>query len=98
LLDQISYVASPDVFCCPRRQWLDRTRQAVTDWALDPPAAPVVVLRWDAYSAAMTRETEADIPDLRSKALSLAGAPSPAEMCRRLDLILGNIGDSCTDE
>jgi hypothetical protein len=98
LVDRISYVAAPDVFCCPRRQWLDQTRRAVTAWSLDPRAGPVTVLRWDSYSAAMIRETEADLPDLRGKVLSLVEAPTPAEMCRRLDLLLGNIGDSCTDE
>jgi hypothetical protein len=98
LLDRISYVAAPDVFCCPRRQWLDQTRRAITAWSLDPRAGPVAVLRWDSYSAAMIRETEADLPDLRGKVLSLVEAPTPAEMCRRLNLLLGNIGDSCTDE
>lgn len=98
LPDRISYVAAPDIFCCPRRQWLDHTRRAVADWSLHPRPGPVLVLRWDSYSAAMIRETEADLPDLRGKVLSLAEAPTPAEMCRRLNLILGNIGDSCTDE
>ena len=56
------------------------------------------MLRWDSYSAAMTRETETNLPDLRGKVLALAEAPTPAEMCRRLNLMLGNIGDSCTDE
>ena len=98
LLDRIGYVAAPDVFCCPRRQWLDQTRRAVTDWSLDPGAGPVLVLRWNSYSAAMIRETEADLPDLRGKVLSLAEAPTPAEMCRRLNLVLGNIGASCTDQ
>src|SRR5262249_5092077 len=98
LLERFNYVAAPDVYCCPRSQWLERTRRAVADWSARREAGPTLVLRWDAYSGALKRETEQERPGLRQVVLTLAGAPTPSEMCRRLDAILGNIADSCTDE
>jgi hypothetical protein len=96
--ERVEYVAAPDVFCCPRQQWLARTRRAVADWSARSESAPALVLRWDAYSGALTRETEQERPRLRGEVLALAEAPTPSEMCQRLDAILGNIADSCTDE
>jgi hypothetical protein len=95
MAERVVLVTPPDVFCCPRDQWIAANRQAVMSWAGRAERPPAAVLRWDAGGGNLDRWTDRDDPELREKLLAVAGATTFRAMCERLDVILGYLTESC---
>ena len=60
------FVISPWLLHCCRSQWLDDTRRTLRSWQDSHSQSPVIVLRWDADTGALSRITDHEYPALRS--------------------------------
>jgi len=57
---------SPWLLHCCRNQWVDDTRRTLQTWQDRHGDAPVIVLRWDGDTGALSRITDREYPALRS--------------------------------
>jgi hypothetical protein len=92
LTDHAFAIMPPNVYCCPRQQWLVHTRRAVASWAALPEQPPAVAMVWAASTGALARQTEADNPALRPRLLRLSTARTPTEGCEMLIEVLDAVG------
>lgn len=60
------FMISPWLLHCCRNQWVDDTRRTLQTWQSRHADAPVIVLRWDETSGALSRITDREYPALRS--------------------------------
>jgi hypothetical protein len=98
LVERVIVIEPPDVYCCPRDQWLGRTRRALAAWLSRSDQPPVIMLRWDVVSGALSRKSELDDEQFRGQVAALAEAETFSAMCRRLEALVGDLGGSCDPE
>jgi hypothetical protein len=60
------FLISPWLLHCCRNQWVDDTRRILQTWQDQHTGAPVIVLRWDGDTGALSRITDREYPALRS--------------------------------
>jgi heme/copper-type cytochrome/quinol oxidase subunit 2 len=60
------FMVSPWLLHCCRNQWVDDTRRTLQAWQRRDPHAPVIVLRWDGDTGALSRITDREYPALKS--------------------------------
>jgi hypothetical protein len=78
------------VHCCERK-WLDRTRRAIDRWSKQTDRPPVVAMRWDAATGALTRQSDRADGRLRDQILGLSAASNNEEADKTLSTILSRM-------
>ena len=59
-------IVTPQVLHCCRAQWFDDTRRILGDWQARNAGAPIVLMRWDPETGALSTLTDREYPALRS--------------------------------
>jgi hypothetical protein len=59
-------IVTPSLLHCCRAQWYEDTRRLLRDWQARHGAAPIVVMRWDAETGALSTLSDREYPALRS--------------------------------
>ena len=59
-------IVTPWLLHCCRGQWYDDTRRILADWDAHHGQAPIVVMRWDPDTGALSRLSDREYPALRS--------------------------------
>jgi len=59
-------IVTPWLLHCCRGQWYDDTKRILTDWESHHDRAPIVVMRWDQDTGALSRLNDREYPALRS--------------------------------
>jgi hypothetical protein len=95
LAERVVLIEPPDVYCCTRDQWFNRTRQALAAWLGHSDRPPAIMLRWDVVSGALDGKSDLEDSGLRIHVAALAEAPTYDDMCRSLEVLVGDLGDSC---
>jgi hypothetical protein len=65
-LTERAFIVTPWLLHCCRSRWFDDTRRILHDWDARHTRAPIVVLRWDRESGALSRATDREYPALRT--------------------------------
>jgi hypothetical protein len=65
-LTERAFIVTPWLLHCCRSQWFDDTRRILKAWDARHAAAPIVVLRWDPETGALSRATDREYPALRT--------------------------------
>jgi hypothetical protein len=63
-----AFIVTPWLLHCCRGQWFDDTRRILRDWNARHGRAPIVVLRWNQETGALSRVTDREYPALRTLA------------------------------
>jgi hypothetical protein len=61
-----AYIVTPWLLHCCRGQWFDDTRRILQTWHARASHAPIVVLRWNQDTGALSRVTDREYPALRT--------------------------------
>ena len=86
--DRVAVVAPHEADCCLLDQWFERTRRTIEVWASADARPPVIVLRWDRTTGAVSRVSAADAPCLRSRTEHLLVAETPDALKQGLATLL----------
>jgi hypothetical protein len=94
LTERVFVIGPPTVYCCPRSQWLEKTRANVAAWVRRAEQSPVVLLQWDAATGAMDRRSDAEDPSLRSRVAALTTTRKVRTVCAQLNALLADPGET----
>jgi hypothetical protein len=61
-----AFIITPWLLHCCRGQWFDDTRRILHDWDARRARAPIVILRWNEDTGALSRMTDREYPALRT--------------------------------
>ena len=61
-----AFIITPWLLHCCRGQWFDDTRRILHDWDARHARAPIVILRWNQDTGALSRTTDREYPALRT--------------------------------
>jgi hypothetical protein len=94
LTERVFVIEPLPSYCCLDWQWLEKTRANVEAWARRADEPPVIILRWNAATGAMIRQSAEEDPSLRSRVMALASANSVPEMCAQFNSLLVPPGEA----
>ena len=84
-------IASPILLDCCRDGWMERTQRTLRTWSARE-SAPLVVLKWDARTGALSKLTDRDDAALRDLAIAMLVASTPETLDRSMLAVLGRVG------
>ena len=82
----------PVLLDCCRLHWSEQTRQIIQAWS-QRPAAPVVVLRWNARTGAYTKLTDREASTLRDQVMALLQTDTAESLDRAILALLDGLAD-----
>lgn len=59
------FVVTPNPLWCCRSEWFDQTRRTLRAWS-EKPGAPMIAMRWDSETGALSRVSDREEPVLRA--------------------------------
>jgi len=96
LTERVHLVHPLTVYCCQssrrlQEQWLSETRQLLDTWSMEADHPPVIVLRWDASTGALARQSDLEVSALREQVLSLVASNTVEGMERQVYELLDQV-------